>query len=118
MLDVDTQNSNVTVLSGTPSVALICIITLSSPIGPDLSALNVTWQYNKSSAVGTMTLQPVTGSNNMRFMSALTLNKTTGSTYSGQYCCHAGITETTVTSNCTYVTVAGKSSSITFLSYL
>ena len=90
----------------------MCTITLSSPVGPNISALSVTWQHNETVNANGMT-QPANGVNSKIFMKSLTLQDITISD-SGQYCCQVEIIGTShgETSNCTTVIVAGKAMAI------
>ena len=93
---------------GTDNHLMNCTITLSSPIGPDHSALNVTWLHNNqsiSAADGIVEARNITASPTWLFQSDLTLHQISQFD-DGQYCCIASISgNTTITSDCDYLHV-------------
>ena len=92
----------ITALNGTTNVTLTCSIQLNNDIGPDHSALNVSWWSPASTKPG--------------LLNAVTqIEKTFSSTLNipliiqgGQYCCNASLAgNSTVVSSCTIVQVLG-----------
>ena len=100
-------SNNLIVPVGTNSHQLTCIVTLSSSIGPNISALSVSWQHNN---------QPVDTSQDRVqvsepfgvlsfFSSSLTLSDINQHD-SGEYCCTASIRgNQTKLNNCVEVKV-------------
>ena len=92
---------------GTDIHLMNCTITLISPIGPDHSALNVTWLHNNqsiSASDGTVETRDITAPTNA-ILSGLTLHQISQFD-DGQYCCTASIAgNTTITSDCDYLHV-------------
>ena len=77
--------NNLMVPVGTNSYQMTCFITLSSPIGPNISALSVSWQHNSHTVNMSKSL---IGPN--FFDSSLTLSNISEHD-SGEYCCTASI---------------------------
>ena len=99
--------NNLTVPVGTNSYQIDCFVTLSSSIGPNISALSVSWQHNN---------QPVDTSQDRVqvseplgvlsfFTNSLTLSDISQHD-SGEYCCTASIAgNQTKLNNCVEVKV-------------
>ena len=86
-------SNNLIVPVGTNSHQLTCIVTLSSPIGPNISALSISWQRSgqmiRSLHDRTQVSEPeISGENTVN--SKLTLS-TISEHDSGEYCCTASI---------------------------
>ena len=99
--------NNLMVPVGTNTYQIDCFVTLSSSIGPNISALSISWQYNNqpvdtsqdrvqvSEPLGVLSL----------FTNSLTLSDTSPHD-SGEYCCTASITgNQTKLDNCVEVKV-------------
>ena len=67
-----------------------CTITLNNTIGPDYSALNVTWTHNYGSNEQDTMLQSSSGEASKMFTSVLTIDSNEFSD-SGSYCCSAAV---------------------------
>ena len=86
-------SNNLIVPVGNNSHQLTCLVTLSSSIGPDISALSISWQHNdqmiRSLLDRTQVSEPeISGENS--FTSKLTLS-TISQHDSGEYCCTVSI---------------------------
>ena len=104
---VSIQKSSIFTLRGTVDLKINCSITLSSPIGPDHSALNVTWLHNVSSVNMIENSLSTNQRENINFTSALSISSVEY-TSSGNYCCVASVTGTTTTKfDCVNLTVSG-----------
>ena len=89
--NVTINKNSISAFKGTKNITISCAITLNTTIGPDYSALNVTWTHN-GSQLATM-LQPTpSGMAGMlsMFTRVLTINSNTFSD-SGKYCCVAAV---------------------------
>ena len=86
---VSINGNSISALKGTNNIMISCVITLNNTIGPDYSALSVTWTH-----IGTQsTMLPATpiamnGKSSSIFTSKLTINSNEFSD-SGSYCCVA-----------------------------
>ena len=109
VLDVKIQRNTLSAIRGTEKVYINSTITLSNPIGPDHSALNVTWLHN-GSRLNMIEHSPSTNQReNINFTSALNISSVEY-TSSGNYCCVASVNETTTTKfDCINLTVSGLS---------
>ena len=77
---------------GTDSHQIDCVVTLSSPIGPNISALSITWLHNNqmiSSSLDRYQVSETLGAHTI-FISSLTLSDISQHD-SGEYCCTASI---------------------------
>ena len=77
---------------GTDSHQIDCVVTLSSSIGPNISALNISWQHNNqmiSSSLDRYQVSETLGAHTT-FSSSLTLSDISQHD-SGEYCCTASI---------------------------
>ena len=86
-------SNNLMVPVGTNSHQLTCIVTLSSSIGPNISALSISWQHNNqpvdTSQDRVQVSDPI---GSLRFFTnSLTLSDVSEQD-SGEYCCTASIT--------------------------
>ena len=101
------ENNEYSVLNGTPSLDLRCTIILSRPIGPNHSALVVTWLHAGMNVSSHATQSSSGGPLSNMFISSLRLN-TLQNSHEGQYCCHARVHNTTISNNtCATLTIAG-----------
>ena len=93
----------ITALNGTTNVTLTCSIQLNNDIGPDHSALNVSWRSPASIKPGLLTTMSMTQQKS--FNSTLKIPLFT----QGQlYCCNASLAgNSTVVSYCTDVKTSG-----------
>ena len=103
ILQVSVVPMTITALSGTTDVTLTCSIQLSNDIGPDHSALNVSWWSPASTIPGLLTTMSMT--QQKLFNSSLKISPIT----QGQlYCCNASLARnSTVVSSCTNVKTSG-----------
>ena len=89
----------ITALAGTADVTLTCMIQLTNDIGPDYSALNVSWLSLVSSEAGSLIAMT-----QKEFKSTLNIPLI----MEGQYCCRASLTgKSTVVSACAIVEILG-----------
>ena len=92
---------DITALAGTANVRLTCSIQLINDIGPDDSALSVSWSIPVPTVAGTMSPTPMT---QKEFNSTLNIPLI----MKGQYCCNASLTgNSTVVSSCASVEILG-----------
>ena len=94
---VSISDTNLMIPVGTQTHIISCIITLSSAIGPDHSALRVTWQHNNQTVShDKVQVSPTQGVSNV-FYSNLTLHQVSQHD-GGVYNCAASLTgnETTI----------------------
>ena len=114
---VSISEANLMVPVGTQTHIISCTITLSSAIGPDHSALSVTWQHNNQTVShDRVHVSPAQGVSNV-FYSNLTLQQVSQHD-GGVYHCAASLTgnkttiadnvELQVTTNGMYVYILGK----------
>ena len=75
---------DITALAGTANVRLTCSIQLINDIGPDDSALSVSWSIPVPTVAGTMSPTPMT---QKEFNSTLNIPLI----MKGQYCCNHGV---------------------------
>ena len=109
ILNADTSISQVSVdpmtiktLTGTTNVTLTCSIQLNNDIGPDHSALNVSWWSQAPTKPGLLTAVTQIEKS---FSSTLKIPLITEG---GQYCCNASLAgNSTVISSCKNVQVLG-----------
>ena len=91
-------------LNGTANVRLTCSIQLTNDIGPDHSALIVSWSSPASTEDGTVSPTPMT---QKEFESTLNIPLI----MEGQYCCNASLTgNSSVVSACARVEILGNQS--------
>ena len=89
--DVTINEDSISALKGTNNIIISCAITLNATIGPDYSALNVTWTHNGSQYGQTAVLQSTpSGEASKMFTSVLTVDSNEFSD-SGSYCCVAAV---------------------------
>ena len=97
---------NIVVLLGTNNVLVNCSITLNTSIGPDISALQVSWLMNGTELQANTALTPHEVHSDS-FMSILTFD-ITGYNRTGNYCCIASLAGSVEKlSDCILVNVAG-----------
>ena len=89
--DVSISEDNISALKGTNNIIISCTITLNNTIGPDYSALNVTWTHNGSqSTMLQANSSGMSGKPSSMFTSVLTIDSNEF-TDSGSYCCVAAV---------------------------
>ena len=88
---VTISEDNISALKGTNNIIISCTITLNNTIGPDYSALNVTWTHNGSQST-MLQANPIaiSGEPSSMFTSVLTIDSNEF-TDSGSYCCVAAV---------------------------
>ena len=89
----------------TPSAQINCTTTLSSSIGPDHSALTVTWMHNNQS-INASQMSPAASVFTSSFTSVQTLLNISQSD-EGQYCCSASFAGLSTESDCIDIQVTG-----------
>ena len=88
---VTINENSISVLKGTNNIIISCTITLNNTIGPDYSALNVTWTHNGSqSTMLQATTTGMSGEPSSMFTSVLMIDSNEF-TDSGNYCCVAAV---------------------------
>ena len=96
---VSVDPMTITALAGTADVTLTCSIHLTNNIGPDYSALNVSWLSPISTEDGSVSPTPMT---QKEFNSTLNIPLI----MKGQYCCRASLTgNSTIVSACANVEI-------------
>ena len=94
---VSVDPMNIKALAGTADVTLTCSIQLTNDIGPDYSALSVSWSSPVPTEAGSVSPTPMT---QKEFKSTLNIPLI----MKGQYCCNASLTgNSTVVSACASV---------------
>ena len=106
------ENEEREVVEAVPSKQFNCTVTLSSPIGPDYSALSTIWRHNNQVVSGG-SVQLVTAAAGPAvvdaFTSVLTLTSVAESD-AGQYCCSAQLAGGTAPlSHCITITITSES---------
>ena len=98
---VSVDPMNIKALAGTADVTLTCSIQLTNDIGPDYSALSVSWSSPVPTEAGSVSPTPMT---QKEFKSTLNIPLI----MKGQYCCNASLTgNSTVVSACASVKILG-----------
>ena len=95
LISIDTYISSTVLISeknamkpvGTNPYSVVCLVTLSSSIGPDISALSISWQHNNQTV--NTTLDEINAPNTF-FNNSLALSDISEQD-SGEYCCTASI---------------------------
>ena len=107
---VTISEENISALKGTNNIIISCTIALNNTIGPDYSALNVTWTHNGSqSTMLQATPIAMSGTESKKFSSRATIDSNKFSD-SGEYCCVAAVIGSGVSNQmgCSTLTVLGK----------
>ena len=108
---VSTDNKSVVALLGAENVKLNCSIKLSNQIGPNFSAILVTWRRNSTTIEKNILLSPRVTENpagyNDDFISTLMLSSVDYSN-NGNYCCSASLAGNVSTmTDCLFLNVSG-----------
>ena len=103
---VQTRMNNLVVLLGTNNVQINCSITLNTPIGQDISALQVSWRMNGTEQLSNTILTP---RDNIEHTDSFTSTLTVINIDKiGNYCCIASLAGNVKSmSDCVIVTVSG-----------
>ena len=106
---VTVNEGSIFALKETKNIDISCAITLNNTIGPDYSALNVTWTHNGSqSTMLQSTPSRMGGMLSAMFTSVLTIDSNEFSD-SGSYCCVAAVIGSGISNkNCVTLNVLGK----------
>ena len=108
---VSTDKKSVVALLGAQNVKLNCSIKLSNQIGPDISAILVTWRRNSTAIEKNILLSPGVTENsagyNDDFISTLMLSSVDYSN-NGNYCCSVSLVGSVSTmTDCVFFNVSG-----------
>ena len=82
---------------GTDFHQIVCFVTLSSSIGPNISALSISWLHNNRTIEDRVQVSEPFGAHSL-FISSLTLSNISQHD-SGEYCCTASIAGNQTKSN-------------------
>ena len=107
---VTINEDSISALKGTNNIIISCAITLNTTIGPDYSALSVTWTHNGSQYDQDTVLQATSsGEESKMFTSVLTIDSNEFSD-SGSYCCVTTVIGSGVSNkmDCVTLNVLGK----------
>ena len=102
------ENDDREVVESVPSKQFNCTITLSSSIGPDHSALSVSWRHDNQAVSSGLVRLVTAGTIVDTFTSVITLSSVAMSD-AGRYCCSAQLAgETAPLTHCITITVTSK----------